>query len=56
MINGQLAVVGTLGWVITDPGYSEWFDAEADDRELELARRFAAELEQTSPMSTGTIA
>jgi len=40
-----VAVVGTTGW-FTDPGYSEWFDAEADGRDHALARRLAAELEE----------
>jgi 3',5'-cyclic AMP phosphodiesterase CpdA len=42
---GKLAVVGTTGW-FTDRGYSEWFDAEADDRDDELAKRLAAELDR----------
>jgi 3',5'-cyclic AMP phosphodiesterase CpdA len=41
----RIAVVGTTGW-FTDRGYSEWFDADADERDQELATRFASELEQ----------
>ena len=41
----RIAVVGTTGW-FTDSGYSEWFDADADERDQELATRFASELEQ----------
>ena len=40
----RIAVVGTTGW-FTDSGYSEWFDADADERDQELATRFASELE-----------
>jgi hypothetical protein len=36
--------VGTTGW-FTDPGYSEWFDAKADERDQDLATRFASDLE-----------
>jgi 3',5'-cyclic AMP phosphodiesterase CpdA len=39
------AVVGTTGW-FTDRGYSEWFDAEADERDDALATRLANELER----------
>lgn len=42
---GGLAVVGTTGW-FTDPGYSEWFDADADQRDQDLAARLADELDQ----------
>lgn len=40
----EIAVVGTTGW-FTGEGYSEWFDAAGDDRDDDLARRFARELE-----------
>jgi 3',5'-cyclic AMP phosphodiesterase CpdA len=41
---GKFTVVGTMGW-FTDTGYSEWFDADAGERDQDLARRFADELE-----------
>jgi 3',5'-cyclic AMP phosphodiesterase CpdA len=41
---GGFAVVGTTGW-FTGPGYSEWHDAEADQRDEALALRFGIELE-----------
>jgi 3',5'-cyclic AMP phosphodiesterase CpdA len=41
----RLVVVGTTGW-FTDRGYSEWFDAEADERDDELAKRLAVDLDR----------
>ncbi|MGE3852206.1 MAG: metallophosphoesterase [Planctomycetota bacterium] len=36
-------VVGTMGW-FGEPGFSEWFDAQADERDSALAMTMAAEL------------
>jgi 3',5'-cyclic AMP phosphodiesterase CpdA len=44
LASSQIAVVGTTGW-FTDRGYSEAFDAEADERDGQLAKRFANELD-----------
>jgi 3',5'-cyclic AMP phosphodiesterase CpdA len=38
-----LAVVGTIGW-FTDDGYSEWFDADATEKDRELALLFMNEI------------
>jgi len=40
----DLAVVGTLGW-FSGQGFSEWFDRQSSERDQELARRLADELE-----------
>jgi 3',5'-cyclic AMP phosphodiesterase CpdA len=39
----ELAIVGTIGW-FTGNAYSEWFDRQSDRGDLELARRFADDL------------
>lgn len=39
-----VAVVGTLGW-FSGWGFSEWFDQQSTERDQELARRLADELE-----------
>jgi predicted phosphohydrolase len=46
LAGGRYAVVGTIGW-FTDEGYSEWFDADAGERDQQLARQFANELEES---------
>jgi 3',5'-cyclic AMP phosphodiesterase CpdA len=42
---GRVAVVGTTGW-FTDAGFSEWYEATADERDQELAMRLANDLER----------
>lgn len=44
MESHQVDVIGTMGW-FTGEGYSEWFDGDATEKDEELARAFANDLE-----------
>ena len=44
--DGTLAVVGSMGW-FTDPGYSEWFDADAGVADAALAVELADDLQES---------